>query len=239
MRDWLGAWLRRVWERRTLLVLLGLYKIGEDRILTWTNQGIDTIVGDHSLVASALAWIPWLTWLAIPLVIAYVLLSAYRDTRPATPERVNPQAAAAPRELVDTSPRQFIGVPTEEWAASLAGKNALEISEVEHRYRGRWLTVPSQEIRDAVKEGDAYVAPLPVAPSWGVFFEGVFRSPDQIDQLFSPRTPGPEPTYVDGCVNSLSRRATGGVSIRLDPAEFRPLDSGQSSSAAISSQVQT
>lgn len=79
MRE-IRAWLGRVWGRKTWFALLALYKLAEDRILYSLNSVIDRIFGE-SATQAIIAAIPTLTWIAIPLTIAGILITVFRDRR--------------------------------------------------------------------------------------------------------------------------------------------------------------
>lgn len=82
MRSRLGQWLRNLWQRKFILVALALYKVAEDRVLGFVNGLLDSLLNSPRILDGVFQLLPVLTWLAIPITIAMILLMAYRDTRP-------------------------------------------------------------------------------------------------------------------------------------------------------------
>ena len=83
MRLRMSQWVRALWRRKWWFVGVVAYKVLEERILNWANGVIDSAVPTASEVAGrVLGNLPTVTWWLIPIVVCFILLRAYLDTRP-------------------------------------------------------------------------------------------------------------------------------------------------------------
>jgi hypothetical protein len=159
MRERLAVWVQRLWRQKVWLIVLFLYKLGEDRILGAINGFVDAVFGGRMAqeVDAFLAIIPALTWLLIPIAIVGILVQAYVDTRPPRPEAPAAHTTTeAPVELalpriglarpapVAASPLERVFVPTSVTPQFLnaffeGGRTDAQGQQSVAPYIGKWM----------------------------------------------------------------------------------------------------
>jgi hypothetical protein len=98
LTEWVRGVLRRWWY---WFFLLPLYKLSEDRILSEANGQLEGHTGFAADAARRIVDVlPYLTWLFIPMVIAYLLYRSYLDSKPVPETEQGPSRKAKPRRVV-------------------------------------------------------------------------------------------------------------------------------------------
>ena len=81
MVRFIGVWAKRIGQKWPWLLIIGFYKLAEDRGLSWVNERLDgSREGIMGILGTFLDVLPIVTWAAVPIVLVGLLVRTWKAT---------------------------------------------------------------------------------------------------------------------------------------------------------------